>query len=225
MTHLLLQTSFSNIGEEIRFPIHSTYIEVRAKSFRMHPVIFQTLPEVFSFFVVVMLLEACAILLATGRRYLKQASYVAVGVAGGAIGESAALLVLPSAAWLGIAGGVTAGTLLCYYLRPVAVGVALAYFAFLSSIYLVNIQYAQYVVATVLFTYGLLLTDLAPTFVSCLLACGILVLTGVWTGVPIALLLAMVSLIAAGRFMTGLRQHRVMGRMLRAVQPELDARG
>jgi hypothetical protein len=180
----------------------------------MHPVIFQTLPEVCSFFVVTMLLETCAILLATGRRYLKQASFVAAGVTGAAIGEGIALWIFPGAAWAGIAEGAAAGLLLCYYIRPAAVGVALAYLAFLSSTYLLNIQYAQYMAATVLFAYGLLLTDLAPTFVSSLLAAGILVLTGIWAGVPIALLLAMVSLIAAGRILAGLHPHRALGRVV-----------
>jgi hypothetical protein len=188
----------------------------------MHPVVFQTLPEVFSFSVVVMLLETCAVLLATGRRYLKQASFVAVGVAGAAIGEGAALLALPSAAWAGIAVGALASVVLCYYLRPVAVGIALAYLAYVSSTYLISIQYAQYVAATVLFTYGLLLTDLAPTFVSSLLAAGILIPAGIWIGAPVGLLVALVTLICAGRALVGIHPQRILARAIKSVRPRLE---
>src|SRR5512136_170542 len=110
----------------------------------MYPIIFQTLPGIFSFLVVVLLVEICALLLVTGRRYLKPASFVAVGVAGAAIGEGIALWLLPSVSWFAICGGLTASLILCYYLRPVAVGVALAYLAFFSSTYLIKLEYAQY---------------------------------------------------------------------------------
>lgn len=178
----------------------------------MYPVIFQTLPEIFSFLVVILLVEVCTLLLVTGRRFLKQASYVAVGVAGATFGEGMALWLFPGAAWFAIGGGLVASLALCHYIRPVAVGVALAYLAFYCSTYLVNIEYAQYMAALVLFAYGLLLTDLAPTFVSSLLASGILLLTGIWVGVPVPLLFAAVSLVAAVRILATVLPHKTMER-------------
>jgi len=178
----------------------------------MGPIIFQTLPEVFSFLTVAVLLQVCMLLLFTGRRYLRQASLVAVGIAGAFIGESFSLMVFPTAAWLAIAGGLTCGVLLCHYLRPVGVGVALAFLAFYGSSYLVNFEYVQYVAAFVLFSYGLLLTDLAPTFVASLLASAILLISGIWLGVPTPALISLVSAVAAARVLATVLPSRLAGR-------------
>ena len=165
----------------------------------MVPVIFQTLPEAFSFLTVTLLLQVCIILLFTGRRYLRRVSSVVAGVAVASVGESISLLVFPAAAWLTIVGGLASGILLCHYLRPVGMGVALAFLAFYGSSYLTNIESVQYVAALVLFTYGLLLTELAPTFVAGLLASAILLLSGIWLGVPMPTLASLISIVAAVR--------------------------
>ncbi len=178
----------------------------------MGPIIFQTLPEVFSFLTVAVLLQVCLLLLFTGRRYLKKASFVAVGIAGAFIGESISLMVFPTAAWFAIAGGLACGVLLCHYLRPVGVGVALAFLAFYGSSYLVNLEYVQYVAAVVLFTYGMLLTDLAPTFVASLLSSAILLISGVWLGVPVPALISLVSGVTAARIMATVLPSRLAGR-------------
>jgi hypothetical protein len=178
----------------------------------MGPVIFQTLPEVFSFLTVAVLLQACILLLSTGRRFLKQVSFVAVGIAGAFIGESISLLVFPAIAWFAIAGGLASGILLCYYLRPVGVGVALAFLAFYGSSYLVSLEDIQYVAAFVLFVYGLLLTDLAPTFVASLLASAILLLSGIWLGIPMPVLISLVSAVAAARVLATVLPSKLVGR-------------
>ena len=176
----------------------------------MGPVIFQSLPEVFSLLTVIALLQVCFLLLLTGRRYLRQASYVAVGIAGAFIGESVSLLVLPSVSWLAIAGGLACGVLLCRYLRPAGVGVALAFVAFYGSSYLVNLEYVPYVTAFVLFAYGLLLTDLAPSFIASLLASAILLLSGMWLGVPTPALISLVSGVATARLLVSVLPSRLL---------------
>ena len=178
----------------------------------MGPAIFQTLPEIFSFLTVAVLQQVCLLLLLTGRRYLKQASFVAVGIAGAFIGESVSLMVFPIAAWFAIAGGLVCGVLLCYYLRPVGVGVALAFLAFYGSSYLVSFEYVQYVAAFVLFSYGLLLTDLAPTFVASLLATAILLISGIWLGVPMPALILVISAVAAARVLATVLPSRLAER-------------
>ena len=178
----------------------------------MQPVVFQTLPGVFSFFTVVLLMEICALLLITGRRFLKQTTFVAVGVAGAVIGEGVSLVVYPTAAWLAILGGLAGGLLLCYRLRPAAMGVALAFLAYYGSTYLVSLEYVQYVAALVLFAYGLLLTDLAPTFVSSMLASAILLLSGIWLGFPVPLLVTLVGLAAAARILLTVLPHKLIGK-------------
>jgi hypothetical protein len=178
----------------------------------MGPIIFQTLPEIFSFLTVAVLLQVCMLLLFTGRRYLRQVSFVAVGTAFAFVGEGISLLVFPAAAWFAIAGGLAGGILLCHYLRPVGVGVALAFFAFYGSSYLVSIEYVQYVAAFILFAYGLLLTDLAPTFVASLLALTILLLLGIWSGVPMPVLVSLVSAVAAARVLATVLPSRFEGR-------------
>ena len=181
----------------------------------MGPVIFQTLPEIFSFLTVVVLLQVCLLLLFTGKRYLKQVSFVAVGIASAIIGQSLSLQVLPDAAWLAMAGGLASGVLLCYYLRPVGVGVALAFLAFYGSSYLINFEDVQYVAAFVLFAYGLLLTDLAPSFVATLLASAILLLSGIWLGVPTPALISLVSTVAAARVLATVLPSRLAGHIHR----------
>lgn len=165
----------------------------------MAPVIFESLPGIFSFFTVVLLLEVCVLLFATGRRFLRKVSYVVVGIAGAVLGEGIALMLYPAAALPAIAAGLAGGLLLCRVIRPVGVGIALAFLAFSASTYLVNVEYVQYVAALVMFTYGLLLTDLAPSFVAGLLASAIILLSGIWTGVPIPLLLVGITLMAGAR--------------------------
>ncbi len=161
--------------------------------------IFQTLPPIFSFAAVVVLLQACIVLFATGRRFMRKASYATVGIAGAAMGEGAALAVFPAAAWPAMVAGLAGGILLCRYIRPVGVGLTLAFLGFSVSTYLVNLEYVQYVAALVLFTYGFLLTDLAPTFVAVLLASAIILLSGISTGIPIPTLLTAISLVAGAR--------------------------
>jgi len=178
----------------------------------MGPVVFQTLPEIFSFLTVAVLLQVCLLLLFTGRRYLRQVSFVAVGIAGAFIGESISLVLLPEASWLAIAGGLACGVVLCHYLRPVGVGVALAFLAFYGSSYLVDLQYVQYVAAFVLFAYGLLLTDLAPTFIASLLASAILLLSGIWLGVPTAALASLVSGVTIARILASVLPAHLAGR-------------
>jgi hypothetical protein len=178
----------------------------------MGPIIFQTLPEVFSFVTVAVLLQVCILLLFTGRRYLRQASFAAAGIAGAFVGESVSSLVFPTAAWFAIGGGLACGVLLCHYLRPVGVGVALAFLAFHGSSYLVSLEYVQYVTAFVLFFYGLLLTDLAPTFVANLLASAILLLSGIWLDVPMPALISLISAVAAARVLATLLPSRLVGR-------------
>jgi hypothetical protein len=178
----------------------------------MGPVIFQTLPAIFSFATVTVLLQICILLLCTGKRYLRQASFFAAGIAGAFIGEGASLLTFPAASWLAICGGLVGGVLLCYYLRPAGVGVALAFLAFYGSSYLVNLEYIQYVAALVLFAYGLLLTDLAPTFVASLLASAILLISGIWSGVPAPILLSVVSAVAAARVLIAVVPQRLVTR-------------
>jgi hypothetical protein len=185
----------------------------------MYPVIFRTLPEIFSFITVILLVQVGVLLLATGRRYLKQASLVAVGIAGAAIGEGISLSVCPSGAWVAIAGGLAGGLLLAHRLRPVGVGVALAFLAYYGATYIVNVEFAQYVAAIVLFAYGLLLTDLAPTFVSCLLASAILLLSGIWMGVQVPFLMTVIAAIATGRIMAAILPSRIAGRNQTALRP------
>ena len=178
----------------------------------MGPIIFQTLPEIFSLLTVIVLLQACLLLLLTGRRYLRQVSFVAVGIAGAFIGESISLLVFPAASWFAIAAGLACGVVLCYYMRPVGVGVALAFLAFYGSSYLVSLEYVQYVAAFVMFAYGLLLTDLAPSFIASLLASAILLLSGIWIGIPIPALVSLVSGIATARILASVLPSRILAK-------------
>lgn len=185
----------------------------------MYPVIFRTLPEIFSFITVILLVQVCVLLLATGRRYLKQSSLVTVGVAGAAIGEGISLSVYPAGAWVAIVGGLAGGLLLGYRLRPVGVGMALAFLAFYGATYIVNFGFVQYVAALVLFVYGLLLTDLAPTFVSFLLASAILLLSGIWMGVQVPLLMTVITSIVAARVLVAVLPPRIVGRNQTTMRP------
>ena len=175
----------------------------------MPPLIFQSLPGIFSFVALVALLQVCVLLFVTGRRFFKKATYAAVGIAGGAMGEAVALAVYPMAAWPAIAVGIVGGVLLSKFARPVGVGLALAFLGFSVSTYLVNLEYVQYVAALVLLAYGLLLTDLAPTFVAGLLASAIVLLSGISTGVPIETLMALILLAAGTRLVLTLVPSRL----------------
>ena len=164
----------------------------------MGPVVFESVPWVFSFAAVAALAQICIILIGTGKRYLKEVSVATVALAGAAVGGNLAVASsIPSL--IGIVAGLMGGAALGRLLRPVGVGLALAFLAYSVSYNLIGLQDVQYVAALVLFAYGLLLTDVAPTFVSGLLASAILVLLAEWAGVPSSLIFASLTALAAVR--------------------------
>ena len=58
-----------------------------------------------------------------------------------------------------------------------------------------------------------LITDLAPSFVSCLLASAIMLLTGIWMGFQVPLMMALVSVVAAARLLAAVGPGRFLGRV------------
>lgn len=181
----------------------------------MAPVLFQTLPQIFSLAVAVGLVEISILLLVSGRRFLKQASIAAAGLVGAVAGEGIAMSLFPAGAWFAIAAGLAGGAMLGRFLRPVGVGLVLAYLAFSVLGNLGGYAPIQYAASLVIFAYGLLLTDLAPTFIASLLASSILVLLGEWSGISPPALIVLASAVGAARIMASvvptrlaLRGHR-----------------
>lgn len=175
----------------------------------MAPVLFQTLPGLFGFAAAVVLTEISVLLIATGKRFLRQVSVAAVAVVGAVAGEAIGLSLSASAPWAGIFAGLAGGAILGYYLRPVGVGLALAYVGFSVAGNLVSLAYVEYMAALVLFAYGLLLTDLAPTFASSLLSSSILLLVGEWAGISTPALVVLVSAGGAARIMASVLPTRL----------------
>ena len=162
----------------------------------MNPVIFGSLPWVYSFAAAVVLLQVCLILAISGKRYFGGVAIAIVALAGGALGEAVASNVgFP--VFVGLPAGALCGIVLGYYLRPVGVGLALAFLSYSVASNIVPLQDVQYVAALVLFAYGLLLTDIAPSIVSGLLSGTIIALIGEWTGEPFAMTLELVTAVVA----------------------------
>jgi len=177
----------------------------------MGPSIFESLPWIFSFAAVVLLLQWCIILLGTGKRYFGQVAVATVGLAGAVIGENVAVYFQVSGL-IGVVAGLAGGALLAFLMRPIGVGMALAFLGSTVANNAFGIQSAEFIVALVLFAYGLLLTDLAPTFVSGLLASVILVLLGEWSGAPTSVTLELVSTLALVRVLATVVHPRVSAR-------------
>ncbi len=177
----------------------------------MGPLVFASMPWIFNFAAVVLVLQWCIILLGTGKRYFKQVAVATVALAGGVIGQTAAL-TYQQPGYVGIAAGVVGGLLLGLLLRPVGVGLSLAYLGYSVTGNIVPVQDAQYLAAVVLFAYGLLLTDLAPTFVSGLLASGMLVLLGQWVGASDSITFGLVMSLAAVRVLATVVPPRLASR-------------
>jgi hypothetical protein len=158
----------------------------------MNPVLLQSLGPEYNFVAIAVFLQIGILLFVSVRRYLKMVSVAAVSLIGAVSAEGAALALAPSWAWWFIAAGLMGGAYLGYYLRPVGVGLVLAYFGYTLSANVVGVPFVQYVVAVDLFAYGLLLTDLAPTLVSSLFASSILLVSILWLGAsgPAAFVLA-----------------------------------
>jgi hypothetical protein len=148
----------------------------------MNPVLFQSLGPQSNFVAIAVFLQIGLILFLTGRRYLRMVSVAGVSLISAVFLESVALTIAPTWAWWFISAGVLGGAYLGYYLRPVGVGLLLAYFGYTMSANVVGFPFVQYVVAIDLFAYGLLLTDLAPTLVSSLFASSILLVSILWLG-------------------------------------------
>lgn len=158
----------------------------------MNPVLLQSLGPQYNFVAIAVFLQIGILLFVTGRRHLKMVSVAAVSLIGAVSAESVALAFAPTWTWWFIAAGLMGGAYLGYYLRPVGVGLVLAYFGYSMSAKVVGVPFVQYVVAVDLFAFGLLLTDLAPTLVSSLFASSILLVSILWLGAsgPAALVLA-----------------------------------
>jgi hypothetical protein len=158
----------------------------------MNPVLFQSLGPQSNFVAIAVFLQIGILLFLTGRRYIRMVSVAGVSLIGAVSLESVALAIAPSWAWWFITAGLLGGAYLGYYLRPVGVGLVLAYFGYTMSANVVGYPFVQYVVAVDLFAYGLLLTDLAPTLVSSLFASSIFLVSILWLGAsgPAAFVLA-----------------------------------
>ncbi len=181
----------------------------------MEPQIFHSLPGLFNFVAVALLIQISVVLFLTGKRFLKQVSIAASAVIGAIVMDgmgSALYIPLP---WVFIVAGVAGGALLAFFLRPVAVGLVLAFIGYSISFSLVGLEYAQVTAALVLFTYGLLLTDLAPTFVSSLVAASILLLSGNWIGAPTPAVVLIASAAVAARMMATTLPSRLAARSQR----------
>ena len=175
----------------------------------MEPLIFQTLPGFYSFIAAVAFIQISVFLLVTGRRHFKKVSVAAVSLVGGVVGESIGIDILPVAPWVFIFVGLAGGAFLGYFLRPVGVGLVLAFLGYTISSSIITFEYVQLVAAMVLFAYGLLLTDLAPTFISSLLAASILLLSGEWAGASTPGIMVLAGAVAAARIMAAILPSRL----------------
>ena len=185
----------------------------------MAPVPFQTLPTLLAFVPAVVVAQMGVTLFTTGRRFLKQVSAAAVGFVGAVLGETIGINLFPFAPWVGMIIGLAGGTAIGYSLRPVGVGLALAYVGYSVAGNLIPLEYAQYVAALVLFSYGLLLTDLAPTFVASFLASSLLLLLGVWAGIPTQAALVLSLAGGASRIMASVLPTRLA---MRSERPAVE---
>src|SRR5712692_7870593 len=158
----------------------------------MNPVLFQSLGPEYNFVAIAIFLQIGILLFATGRRHLKMVSVAAVSLIGAVSAESVALTLSPTWTWWFISAGLLGGAYLGYYLRPVGIGLVLAYFGYSMSAQVVGVPFVQYVVAVDLFAFGLILTDLAPTLVSTMFASSVLLVSILWLGAsgPAAFVLA-----------------------------------
>lgn len=187
----------------------------------MLPLIFQSLPEVFSVIAGAVLVQVCALLLITGKRYLTEVSMGVSGIAGAVIGEGAAMTVhLPG--FVGILPGLATGAILSRYLRPLGMGLALAFLTYSVASSLIPYDGAQYVSAIVMFSYGILLTDLAPSFASGLLASAILLLLGELLGMGSGRTLEIVTVVASARVLASLLPRRVAARNQHPKQSRIE---
>ena len=157
---------------------------------------FQSLPPLADLLAAVAFLQIGMMLLITGKRYLRAVSVAFVSLLGGIAAEGFAAAVFPPAVWVLTPAGLVGGALLGYFLRPIGVGASLAYLGGLAAAQTVGDPLVQWVVALDLFAYGLLLTDLAPTLVTSMIASFVVLFSFLWTGTP--LLAAMVLAAAAG---------------------------
>jgi hypothetical protein len=175
----------------------------------MEPILFQTLPTLFNLAGVAVFLQIGIILFLTGRRHLRWLSVASVSLLGSVASGEAAVSMLPSWTWVFIVAGLIGGAFLGYMLRPIGLGLALAYIGSVLAAQWVPIPFVQYAVAIDLFAFGLLLTDLAPTLVSSLLAASIVLTAIMWTGASAPAALVLASGIGASRVMASILPTRL----------------
>jgi len=187
----------------------------------MMPAIFQSLPSDFNIAAIVLLLQIDLLLFLTGRRYIRWVSVAAVALVGSIFGEAGGTALVPGASWAIIPAGLVGGALLGYYVRPVGLGMVLAYVGGTVATSFASYPAAEYIVAVDLFAYGLLLTDLAPTLVTSLLASSIMFLAVLWTGAPAPAAFVLASATGAAKLMASLLPERLALRL----RGTLQARG
>jgi hypothetical protein len=178
----------------------------------MGPDLFPSLPDLFSFIAAAVLLQVSLILFLTGRRLLTQVSVAAVAILGALLGEGVAGLVFPSPTLILIVVGMVGGGVVCYYLRPLGVGLGLGFLAFSISGTWTSDGNVQYVAGMLLFVYGVLLTDLAPDFVAALFASTMLLFFGALAGISSSALLVLLVGANAARLMAMVLPARMAAR-------------
>jgi hypothetical protein len=176
----------------------------------MEPALFQSLPPLANSMALIALIEISLLLFISGRKYLKPVSIVIVALVGGVVGEWISVAVAPGSALAFVLAGLAGGALLGKFLRPIGVGLALAFLGYTISTNIVGFPFIEYVAALDLLAYGILLTDLAPTLVSTLLASSIVLLSILWTGVPAPAAFVLASAIGASGLMATLLPPRLM---------------
>jgi hypothetical protein len=170
----------------------------------MMPVILPSLPAYLNIAAVVALLQVDLLLFLTGKRYLRWMSVAAVALVGSMVGAAGGAALVPGTSWAIIAAGLVGGALLGYYARPVGLGLVLAYIGGTVATSFASYPAVEYIVAVDLFVYGLLLTDLAPTLVTSLLASSIMLLAVLWTGAPAPAAFVLASATGGAKLMASL---------------------
>jgi len=187
----------------------------------MLPTILQSLPGDFNIAAVVVLLQIDLLLFLTGRRYIRWVSVAAVALVGTIVGDAGGTALVPGASWPMIAAGLVGGALLGYYVRPVGLGLVLAYVGGTVGTSFASYPAVGYILAVDLFAYGLLLTDLAPTLVTSVLASSIMFLAVLWTGAPAPAAFVLASATGAAKLMASLLPARLAPKFRGTIQAQV----
>jgi hypothetical protein len=181
----------------------------------MGPAIVETLPFYVSFCVLVVFIDVALIMVITGKKHVKTSITVLSSLVTGTLFVDIFGSKSVELSFAFFIAGLIFGYSLSFLIRPVATGIVLGFQGYLAATLSANIFPVHLTAAIVLFSYGFLLTEVAPSFISILVSSTILYVSGVWIGIDPVISIFFVCAVSGARATVTVFESKIVSKFRR----------